>query len=236
MGKRIKNGFPYLEENYWWYVGRRDAILGLVKEEKKTSKILEIGCGDGNLIKCLENIGFKQVWGIDNDEEAVRRCKKRGIKNVFVMDGAKTGFMEGEFDILIASDILEHIKDDNKALKEWNRILKDSGKLIIFVPAFNFLFSGHDKISRHYRRYSKFELVRKLKSLGFNVEKSSYWNFLLFFPAFLVRTTQRKKHQFYRLNSTLNRLLTLLLKIENNLLKILDFPIGVSVFAVARKR
>jgi SAM-dependent methyltransferase len=159
------------------------------------------------------------------------------------MDGIKTNFNDKEFDIVIASDILEHIKNDNIALKEWNRILKKNGKLIIFVPAFNFLWSGQDNVSNHYRRYSKSMLIKIIKKANFRIIRDSYWNFILFFPSLIFRLSIRiflnkknqKKDQFWALNPLLNNFLIYMLKFENLILKKLKFPVGISIFVVGLK-
>jgi SAM-dependent methyltransferase len=160
------------------------------------------------------------------------------------MDGSKPAFGDGQFDIVIASDVLEHIEDEQKALKEWNRILKPAGKLIVFVPAFKILWSKHDEANHHYRRYSKLDLIRVLEKAQFEIDRSSYWNFILFFPTSLVRLVQRivskygqkSGDQLVELNRVANKILVYLVKTENILLKVLNFPVGISVFATASKK
>lgn len=232
-----------LEEKHWWFESRRDIIFKLIQKMDKNSKILEIGCSGGPLIKFLKQNGFNNIYGIDKSKKAIELCKSNGLKNIFLMDGLKTRFNNEEFDIIIASDILEHIKEDNLALLEWNRILKKGGRLILFVPAFNFLWSEHDEVNKHYKRYSKSMLITLFKKSNFRIEKISYWNFILFFPASLFRIFQhiflknkiQKKDQLYKLNNIINKSLIFLLKLENLFLKKLNFPIGVSVFALVTK-
>lgn len=237
MEKAYERKRHRLEENYWLFRARREIIFKLIKKinAKSHSAILDVGCGGGHLIKFLERKGFKKISGIDISNRAVERCKKRGIKDVFVEDGAETKFDDKMFDIIIADNVLEHIKDENVALNEWNRILKKNGRLIVFVPAFSFLWSQHDERCHHYRRYSKSALIKALEKANFEVERSSYWNFSLFFPISLVKISQQRD-QLYELNPVVNRLLIQLLKFENWLLGRLNFPVGVSVFGVARKK
>jgi len=242
--KSFEERYFELEEYSWWCRARRDAIIRLVKTLKisNNSKILEIGCSSGTLTKVLGSIGFN-VYGIDRSKIAINLCKKRGLKNVFAMDGTKTRFGDAEFDAVIASDVLEHIKDERAAMNDWRRILKPRGILIIFVPAFKLLWSEHDENNRHYRRYSKDYLIGILKKSNFNVERASYWNFTLFFQASLVRIFQhifmkRRKQSFNRLydiSPVANSFLVNLLKLENAYLEKFDFPVGVSIFAIARK-
>lgn len=232
--------YHQLEESYWWFKARRHFILGLLKNEDKKLKILELGCSGGQLIADLRSLGFKDVHGLDISPSAINLCKKRGLKNVQVCDAARTKFRNSEFDIVIASDILEHIKDERKGLAEWSRILKKNGRLVIFVPAFNALWSRHDDLNHHYRRYSKKQLLSSLRASAFSIERSSYWNFFMFIPVALLRLAQKilpskESDDLYRINSIVNNILIGLLKLENSLLKFLKFPFGISAFAIARK-
>jgi len=244
MDEDYKKQLLDIEENRWWNKARRDIIFRLLKNLNRDSKILEIGCSGGVLIRFLENKGFFDIWGIDISKTAIDLCKKRGITNVSVADGAGVNFNNEEFDIIIASDVLEHINDDSSALTEWNRIIKPNGKLVVFVPAFNFLWDEHDIKNHHCRRYSRSELIYVLRKANFKIERSSCWNFSLFFPASLMIIFQRiflkRKiscgRRLCKLNPTINKFLTCLLKFENWLLTKFDFPAGVTIFALAEKR
>jgi ubiquinone/menaquinone biosynthesis C-methylase UbiE len=245
MDKYYEKKYHELEEENWWFVSRRDIILKLIKNEgiKPTEKILEIGCSGGPLIKLLTEEGYTNISGIDISQEAIDQCVAKGIDNVKVIDASKTLFGNNEFDLLIASDILEHIKEDKSTLFDWIRVLKPNGTFIIFVPAFNFLWSEHDRVNKHYRRYDRVSLNKLLEETGFIVKRVSYWNFLVFIPTYLVRTFERfllkqdikSKDQLYKLNPILNGLLIILLKFENILLKYNNLPFGVSIFAVCKK-
>ena len=245
MDKLYESKYHRLEDDYWWFIVRRDMIINLIKKIgiNKTDKILEIGCSGGPLINFLKHSGFMNIYGIDISVDAINLCKKKGLTNVAVMDGAKTQFKNEEFDVIIASDILEHIKNGHSALLEWYRLLKPNGKLILFVPAFDFLWSGHDKINKHYRRYNKSSLIKSLGKTQFKLHRISYWNFILFFPTYLLRTFQRfllknkgdQKDQLYELNPLANGILITLLKTENLFLKYFNFPIGVSIFTICGK-
>lgn len=245
MDNSYKISLLELERDRWWNVARREIIFKLLQSLDKDCKILEIGCSGGFLINLLHEQGFSNAWGIDLSENAIDLCKRRSIDKVSVMDGRKISFSAEEFDILVASDILEHIQDDISALIEWNRIIKPGGKLIVFVPAFNFLCSEHDIKACHHRRYSQSRLIEILRKANFEIDRSSCWNFALFFPASLSiifqlifrREKSPKGKELCRVNPIINQLLIYLLKLENQLLiRGLNFPLGVSVFALARKR
>ncbi len=246
MDSNYESKYHLLEKNHWWFVSRRDLIISLLKKFKikKESKILDVGCSSGIMIESLKNQGYVDICGIDISEEAIVASKSRGINNVIVSPGETTVFNENKFDVIIASDILEHIKDDNMALKEWYRILKLGGILIIFVPAFNFLWSQHDEVNLHYRRYTKKSLLKKINKLNVSILKSSYSNFCLFFGVIIPRVYQRfflkkgkKLHdQLKKTNSWLNTIVIKLIKTENKILKYRSFPVGSSVFVVCRKK
>ncbi|NWF75839.1 MAG: class I SAM-dependent methyltransferase [Nitrospirae bacterium] len=233
-----------LEENYWWFIGRRDIIIHLIMKARKDIEILEVGCSGGPLMLSLKRHGFVNVNGIDISKEAIDLCKNKGLNEVLVSDAENTGLKNQLFDLIIASDILEHLRDDEKALIEWHRILKPHGKLLIFVPAFNFLWSKHDEVNHHFRRYSSFRLKKILSKACFEIERISYWNFLLFIPTSIIRLSQRllfnnsKKNgdQLFQVNTFINKFLEIMIKFENRLLSAgINFPFGVSLFVLAKK-
>jgi len=245
MKANFEKKYHLLEKKHWWFVGRREIILTLIRRyyhDKKQIKILEIGCSGGPLLNLLVSQGYAQVFGIDISKKAVQLCKESGFKNVFLMDGTEPHFDGEEFDLIIASDVLEHIQDDEKAVKEWRRLLKKKGVIICFVPAFKFLWSKHDEDNDHCRRYTKKELENTFTNNDFKIIRSSYWNIALFLPTlfyrFLTKTFFKESliHQLKESNYALNYLLRKLLSMENFFLNIgVNYPIGISVFAIAKK-
>lgn len=244
MNKKYEAKYHSLEEFNWWFIARREIIFNLLMKMhlKDDSAILDIGCSGGPMIECLENKGFTNVFGIDISEVAIDLCRKKGIMNASLMTGEKTDFKNSEFDVLIASDILEHIRDESGALSEWFRILKPNGKLIIFVPAFQFLWSAHDSMNHHYRRYTLSQLSDGAVQAGFRIDRSSYWNFNLFFLAAFIKCFKfiypEKKDwpDSDKLNKYFNKFLIRLLRFENRLLRYFNFFLGMSVFIVVTKR
>ncbi len=250
MDKAYELKYHEQEEQNWWFVARRDIILRQLKDLKAPpgAKILDIGSSGGALSLQLAEAGYTQVYSLDYSEEAIQLCKKRGLVNAFVMDGHAPDFPEESFDIIISSDCLEHLEHDQLALSNWLRILKTGGTAIIYVPAFMFLWSQHDVVNLHYRRYTRKELVKKLTHAGFTILKSGFWNFSVFFPTAIVRLFLKIKSkkkpapinegdqdQLLALPHWLNSLLIRWLKIENQFLSYVSFPIGVSTFAIVKK-
>lgn len=230
MNKTYERKYHMIEQNNWWFVSRRNFIMKLVKGiVNKDSKILEVGCSTGKLLELLKKKGYKDVIGIDISKEAVKKSKC----NVLLMDATKTKFKDNQFDLIIASDVLEHMKDDLCTLYEWNRILKRNGYIIVFTPAFNFLWSKHDEMNHHYRRYTKYSLRNALLGSGYDIHRLSYWNTFLFLPVLLFRLSKSRK---LTVNRYIDRLFCSIMNVESFLLGFMNLPIGVSVFAIGVKR
>ncbi len=239
MEKEFESLYHDLESWHWWFKSRREKVVSMIPSKTK-GKILDVGCASGYLLRDLENKGFgkKQIVGVDISEKAVAKAKELGY-NAHIMNGADISFEKESFEVLIASDCLEHIENDKKALENWLSLLKPGGMAVIFVPAFMFLWSGHDVINHHFRRYALRELKYKAKQAGFTVKKSGFWNFALFFPIALVRTlkkSQNDKGDLGEPGKVINGILLLLLRIENALMKVLRWPVGVSTFVVLEKK
>ena len=243
MDKRYEIKNQRLEEIYWWCIARRETICDLVRDLNRDVRILDVGCSGGPQMKSFIEMGYTNIYGLDISERAIDLCNKRGLNNVFVMDAEKTDFKDDEFDLLVVSDVLEHLENDELALSEWHRILKPGGKLIVFVPAFQFLWSPHDETNFHYRRYSKTSLINRFKEADFEIIRGSYWNFSLFVPGCMIKFFQRLftrkdkdlPNQLYEVNEFTNKLLLGLLRLENKFLGKFNFPFGVSVFVIGEK-
>ena len=242
--------YHQLEEKHWWFAGRRDAVFDLIRTLRlpTTAAILEIGCSGGPLLQRLRAAGYADVTGIDVSTTAIELAQARGVPNVAVMDGAALSFASGRFDLIIASDVLEHIENESRALQEWTRVLRPGGQLLAFVPAHAYLWSAHDVVNHHFRRYSRPGLVRALAAAGLRVQRSSFWNVALYFPAALVRLGARLLHgppsafppagttgDLHRLAGPVNYALLNWIRLENWLLRHVNMPLGVSVFALAQK-
>jgi SAM-dependent methyltransferase len=242
MKLEFEKVYHELEQNHFWFKARRNYIVQELEKFDRDIKILDIGCSSGILLADLLKNGLKKenLFGIDISEIAINRCKQLGLENTFVMD-AQNITLEEKFDVIIASDCLEHLKDDEKALQNWNSLLVKEGIAYIFVPAFMLLWSEHDVVNMHFRRYTKRNLKEKILQNGFKIIRSGYWNFLLFFPLSITRISKRllqngKKEKIGDLTpNNFNRLLFLLLSFENKLLNYFNFPIGVSTFCVVKK-
>jgi SAM-dependent methyltransferase len=242
--------YHQLEEQHWWFASRRDAVYDLIKSLNLplSAAILEIGCSGGPLMQRLFAAGHTDVTGIDVSAPAIELAKARGVPHVSVMDGAALEFTDARFDVVIASDVLEHIEDEGKALREWARVLKPGGQLMVFVPAHAYLWSEHDVVNHHFRRYSRQNLVDALTRAGLQTQRSSFWNAALYLPTAILRLGRRLLHgpaspeikpgatgDLHHFAGPVNSLLLQWIKAENRILRRVDLPLGMSVFALAQK-
>ena len=243
MQKDYEKQYHDVETDHWWFKSRRNYLLDLIKNAPKDSKILDIGCSSGVFLKDAEKLGFaiNNLYGIDISEQAIKNSKANGIKNSYVMDGQDITLTQ-KFDIIIASDCLEHLEHDSKALANWKTLLNKGGTMYVFVPAFMSLWSYHDDINMHYRRYTKAELKARFKEQNLKVIKSGYWNFFLFTPVFLFRKVSGKLKKDKSAvsdiamgKSFVNTAMLNLLLLENKMLRLFSFPFGISTFCIAKK-
>ncbi len=248
MDQDYEAKYHVLEDRHWWFRARRDLVMSLVNHysPKRSSRILEIGCSSGALMRRLAAQGYQSVMGIDVSEQAVAECERRGLGNARLMDAQKLDFPDLSFDTLTASDVLEHLEDDARALREWHRVLKPGGVVIIFVPAFAGLWSEHDVANHHFRRYELNDLVEKARAAGFVLERRAYWNIALFLPIAVVRRVRKflpkretpgtPDSDLFPPPALLNWLLYNVLRGENAVFRRgWNFPFGVSAMVVGRK-
>src|SRR5215210_1041354 len=179
-----------VEGSHWWYIGRRRILSSFVKEicsavKDHRPKILDVGCGTGaNLVMLGE---FGEAHGIDISQDALSFCRERGLNNVRHGAAEELPYDDETFDLVTALDVVEHLDDDAAGLKEFRRVLKEDGRILLFVPAFMFLWGVQDDVSHHRRRYTLPELLKVVREAGFEVERATYANITFFLPILLVR-------------------------------------------------
>ncbi len=237
----------HLEDTYWWNFALRSLVFSSMDSfilKKKRFRILDAGCGTGGLlVKCRPHYSY----GLDYSKEALKFCKTRKLSNIIRASVCDIPFSDDSFDLIISLDVLYHqgVKNDKKALEEFNRVLVKGGILITNLPAYNYLFSEHDKVIHTRHRYSRGEIKKKIIDADFKLEKITYRNTLLF-PFFLmIRLIKRifvshgstTKSDLRPLPTALNKLLIQILLFENKFITAgLNFPFGLSIFSIARKK
>jgi SAM-dependent methyltransferase len=160
--------YHQVEQQHWWFTARMAILESQVKEvvskTGKPLKILNIGVATGGTTKMLEKFG--QVTSVEFDKECCVFLKiKRDIDAVNASMTALP-FDDASFDLVCAFDVIEHIEDDQLAIREAARVLKQGGAYLFTVPAYQFLWSDHDVVNHHFRRYTKKEMAQKIKRNG----------------------------------------------------------------------
>jgi 2-polyprenyl-3-methyl-5-hydroxy-6-metoxy-1,4-benzoquinol methylase len=239
-----------MEQKHFWHVGRKEIILQVLKRhvpDISGIRMLEIGSGNGNVMQHLLQNGIN-ITGGDIFLEGLNYCRRRNSTvSLYQIDILSLPF-NNSYDVIGAFDVLEHIEDDIRALKEINVALKSGGVLILTVPANKFLWSYFDRRSSHWRRYSKQELIAKIEQAGFTVKKVSFYMFFLF-PVFaamrllknmFVSKTYKKANDNNSLEAktipVINDIFLALLNVEEHIIRYTNLPFGASLIALGVKR
>ncbi|MCX6158512.1 MAG: class I SAM-dependent methyltransferase [Ignavibacteriae bacterium] len=235
------------EKNFWFRSRNRIAQILVAKYfgNKVMGKFLEIGCGTGYVLKGLEKYKNLELYGAEIYLEGLKFAKKRLPQIEFVQLDATNMPFENEFDCIGAFDVLEHIAEDELVMKNVNKSLKSGGIFFVSVPQYMFMWCYLDDIACHKRRYSKIELLNKLRRNGFRIKFHSSFVFSLFPLMLLSRWFKRnkrigdtEKETFAELemNRFINKLFEFILKIDEYLIQIgIKLPFGGSLIVVAEK-
>jgi len=244
MDESLYKTYQQVEEKHWWFRGRRALIFWLLNKYCRTpskTAVLDVGCNSGLLVEKLRQAGYNAA-GCDVSAEAVAYGREQGRQGLQVCALPNLPYADGQFDVILCLDTLEHIENDNLALREIRRALKQTGLVILTVPAFMSLWGLQDEVSHHFRRYTKAEMLAKIKASGhWQLARVSYFNFFLFLPIWLIRKISnilqlRRNSDFDINNQFLNKILIILFLSEIWLLKILSYPCGVSLLVAAQKK
>lgn len=241
-----ENLSPYDVENtvegfHWWFVTRRKFLKSILSSIHlpKSCLALDVGCGSGSNLKVLLSAEINSI-GLDRSIYVLSILSRKMHVPLLNADLNNLPIRSNSIGLIIAMDILEHLDDDANGLAQFYRALKKGGTLVLTVPAFESLWGIQDEVTGHKRRYVKKEITNKLEQAGFNILKSSYFNFFLFFPIFIIRRLMRLLGLRIRSENEVNfPLLNFFLKaifsMEPYLLKYFSFPFGVSIFCIAKR-
>jgi len=176
-----------LADTHWWYRSRTALVEGLMRRKGiglQGRRVLEVGCGCGGNISFL---GGTDAVATDLSADCLRRAGRRGLNQLLRADAASLPFTDGAFDVVLALDVLEHIRDDAACVREVARVLKPAGVLLATVPALPALWSVHDEAFHHERRYSAGGLRHLLRENGFEPMELCYWSSPLLPFVFVLR-------------------------------------------------
>lgn len=229
-----------LENSHWWFQARRKMFSKYLENCPRNTSILDIGSSSGTNLRMLQDLGFTNYTGFDLSELSKKFCEEKGLGNVILGNICNSDLQDNSYDIILATDVIEHIDDDDLALKEIYRILKPQGKIIVTVPCFMVMWSDHDVTSMHKRRYVLKKIKSKVENSGIKIEESYYFNFFLFLPIVCFRKIIKLLGIKLRSensvnNKFLNTIFRTIFNIDIFLAKRIPFPFGVSAFIFAQK-
>ncbi len=270
MERKAFEQFVKFEQDHWWFQGRRGLYIPLLAQvlerdgalpsgtadramrgqldqtpPKSDLQVMDVGCGVGSFIGLLKPFGT--VRGCELDLDAAAHCHVRGYPNTSVALSNQLPVPTESHDLLTLWDVLEHTPDDRAVLAELHRTLRPGGHVAMSVPAYQFLFANNDRIAHHHRRYTRGDLVAKLREAGFEVRKATYVNVVLglaIIPAVLAiklkerlrpRENDETTNLSWALPRRINRVLAKIFAGERHVLRHVSAPFGHSLFVVARK-
>jgi SAM-dependent methyltransferase len=234
VDSELYDRFFATEDRHWWFVGRRRLVTDLLRQVQARGRILDLGCGTGGV---LQHLGvFGDAIGLDPAPEAALYCRRRDVPMV-VGSGMDLPFASASFDAVLALDVIEHVPDDVALLREAHRVLRPGGVLVVTVPALPWLWSAHDDVNHHYRRYTLSTLRRSFRAGGFGPRKISYYNATLLPLAiarkFISRFGGSDEHHLEDLPTPLNATLRGILGFEGRVIRRRVLPLGASLIAAA---
>ena len=227
------------DSTHWWYTARRDILHDYIARYAglpRDARILEIGCGTGHNLVMLQQFGT--VDAIEIDPAARDIAEKRLGKPVSAAPLPElTGVERGAYDMVAVLDVVEHIADDVAALKAMKDCLKPGGKILIAVPAHRWMWSAHDVVNHHHRRYSKKSLKTAIAAAGLDTKKFGYFNSLLFPLAAAARVAGRMTGRDDSDDSPppkpVNKLFETIFRLERHLVGRVPMTPGVSILTLA---
>lgn len=163
---------------------RESLILGVMRHElKRQSSVLDAGCGSGSLLFKIAGYGCR-TFGLEQSKEYVEilrnRIKSLGFnENTYIKPGSidNIPYLDKSFDVVVSAEVLEHVKDDTKAIMEFYRILRPGGICVISVPASPEQWDITDEWAGHLRRYTRDDLINLFEKKGFIIEDVRFWGF-----------------------------------------------------------
>ncbi|MFT3910680.1 MAG: class I SAM-dependent methyltransferase [Ferruginibacter sp.] len=247
MNKEYVQQYAKLEREHWWFLVRQKIILQFLQKHiaspGKQLRVLNVGAAGGASSEFLK--AFGDVVSVETEPLFIEYLRQQ---NIVVTEASitKLPFNDNCFDLVCAFDVIEHVADDVQAMKEMERVCKKDGSICITVPAFMSLWSQHDVVNGHHRRYKKnglrslFEKTILLKPI-----EITYFNSLLFLPILMTRKMsnlfRKNKKQtesdftYFKTSSLSNSILKKIFAVELTTMKLFHFPFGASLIAVLKK-
>ena len=237
------------EDHHWWYSGMRSVALAVLRQTlngQRVARILDAGCGTGGTTIRLREFAA-QVFGVDYAWKALQPAASRGLDHQVAQASVeRLPFRDAAFDAVTSFEVLYHagVEHDLDSLREFRRVLRPDGLLLLRLPAHDWLRGAHDRLVHTRHRYSRREVIAKLQTAGFTTDHVSWANTALFPPAAAKRLLERLRPEdhaaaaepdLWQPPEPLNWLLEHCLTLEAPLLQRgFHLPFGLSVLALAR--
>lgn len=227
-----------VEDRHWWYRGRWAVVEALLSRMKLPSdpEILDAGCGTGGNLQKFGELGVAS--GVEPSSEAVGFCRERGLPRVHQAGLESLPFEDGSFDLVAATDVIEHVAAEQEALRELRRVAAPDGVLLLTVPAYMWLWSSEDVKLHHHRRYTRRRLEGAVREAGWEPRFATYFNSILLPPIALAKKLRPGGGDGGDLDRTppsLDGPLSLPMRFEARLIAAgISLPAGVSVGIVCR--
>lgn len=243
MDQSCYGKFSEVEKKHWWFSGRRTILRSLFHQIDlpKNSRILDAGCGTGGSFELLAPLG--NIYGMDVNESALSAAGEKGYVSLSRCDlPDEIPFGGTRFDLIVLLDVLEHLEKDRESLDALRQRLNPGGWLLVTVPAYPWMWSGHDVLNHHYRRYTRRSLLGLFQELDMEIVWSSYFNSILFPVALLARFLHAVAGQKGLAKDLdippriLNKILYTIFQSERHLIHAKGLPFGLSLLALAKAR
>jgi SAM-dependent methyltransferase len=228
------------EDRHWWYRGRRHVLDQVIEQLQigPSPRILDAGCGSGRNMVDLGRFG--QVTGIELSEASVTVARERDAGEVLEGSVMDMPFASDSFDMAVCLDVIEHLSNDRDALIELRRVVRPGGLLLVTVPAYQWLWSHHDEVNYHHRRYNRRSLLDATSAAGWQCLRTTHFNSLLLPVAIVLRGLDRltpsatnSSLDLWVPPAPLNRLLEVPLRLEASLVaRGVRIPAGLSLLGV----
>ncbi len=242
MERQVYDRMAELDQRHWWYRARRKVLAALIERVARPApgaRILEVGCGTGHNFPMLEQFGTVDAIEVDPAaREMAERRLGRAISSAPLP--ALDGVADASFDMIGSFDVIEHIADDAAALAGIARCLKPGGKFVMTVPAHQWMWSAHDVVNHHHRRYSKTTLAAAIARAGLTPKKLRWFNSLLFPAAVAARVagklTGRDDSDDSPPAKPLNAVFEAVFRLERHLVGRVPMTPGLSIVTLAVPR
>ena len=242
MERVVYRQMAELDQRHWWYRARREILAALIRRTIRLpagAQLLEIGCGTGHNLAMLGEFGHVDALELDDEARAFAEQRLgRAVMSAPLPELA--GVPDRHYDLVGAFDVIEHIDDDRGAIASIATKLKPGGKFFMTVPAHQWMWSAHDEVNHHKRRYSNRSLRSLIEGSPLQLERISYFNSLLFPVAVAERISSKLRGKdsadLMLPPAALNAALERTFAAERHLVGRLPLPPGLSLFAVGSAR